>query len=84
MSKKIIILSFAALLTATVAIAQQGSKEVKRTTVVGAKPTAQTTIAKAETKPVVRSAEYEKRTAERVNRGKNLSWGNAKSPVTRK
>jgi ABC-type uncharacterized transport system substrate-binding protein len=80
MSKKIIILSFAALLMATVAMAQQGSKEVKRTTVVTAKPTAQTTIAKSETKPVVRSAEYEKRAAERANHGRKESWGNQKAP----
>lgn len=91
MNKKTIILSFVALLMATVAMAQQGSKEVnKRATVVSkpypahtaavTKPTEQTTTAKVETKPVVRSAEYNKRAEERVSHGRKESWGNKKAP----
>lgn len=78
MSKNTITL--AALLFTTVAMAQQGSKEVKRTTAVAAKPTAQTTTTKVETKQVVRSAEYNKRAEERANRGRKESWGNQKAP----
>ncbi len=83
MSTKTIILSLAALLFTTVAMAQQGSKEVNKKATVVSKPYL-TTTATAQTKKVVRSAEYNKRAEERANRGRKESWGNPKTPLATK